>query len=89
MVAMVDALHSGYMRLLKGLLVIADVPQSIASSALRNTFYSKNEYIYIYRYTPVFKKFFHIERYIDRYILGSTIIFLFVRFFVPIFQLKK
>ena len=73
MVAMVDALHSGYMRLLKGLLVIADVPQSIASSALRNTFYSKNEYIYIY--TPVFKKFFHIERYIDRYILGSTIIF--------------
>ena len=27
--------------------VIADAPQSIESSALRNTFYSKNEYIYI------------------------------------------
>ena len=52
MVAMVDALHSGYM--LKGLLGnkniisegLADAPQSIESSALRNTFYSKNEFIY-------------------------------------------
>ena len=30
--------------------VIADAPQSIESSALRNTFYSKNEFIYIYIY---------------------------------------
>ena len=66
-------------------------------------------YIYIYIYTR-FQKGFHIERYIDRYILlfsctcaraftlvivqlvkklGSTINFLFVRFFVPICQLKK
>ena len=28
---------------------ITDAPQSIESSALRNTFYSKNEYIYIYK----------------------------------------
>ena len=65
MVAMVDALHSGYMGLLKGLLVIADVPQSIASSALRNTFYSKNEYIYIYIYihTRFQKNFSYREIY--------------------------
>ena len=61
MVAMVDALHSGYMGLLKGLLVIADVPQSIASSALRNTFYSKNEYIYIH--TRFQKNFSYREIY--------------------------
>ena len=30
--------------------VIADAPQSIESSALQNTFYSKNEFIYIYIY---------------------------------------
>ena len=49
---MIDALHAGYM--LKGLLGnkntisegLADAPQSIESSVLRNTFYSKNEFIY-------------------------------------------
>ena len=30
--------------------VIADAPQSIESSALRNTFYSKNEYVCMYVY---------------------------------------
>ena len=64
-------------------------------------------YIYIYIYTR-FQKGFHMERYIDRYILlfsctcarvhfsfaivqvvknlGSTIIFFFVGFFVPIWK---
>ena len=43
---------------------IADAPQSIESSALRNTFYSKNEFIYIYIYIHSFTKRLTFQKYI-------------------------
>ena len=51
--------------------VIADAPQSIESSALRNTFYSKNKYIYIYIY--IYTRLVDISKiYISFVPLGET-----------------
>ena len=59
--------------------MITDAPQSIESSALRITFYSKNEYIYIYIY--IFFFFFFLSlMYVIKYKTNKGIVVVLYRY---------